>query len=571
MRQMYMKFIIAILAVTSFQRAVSARDLWIGERNHETVSGKVTDQFGEPMQARVELWYADIGLIEEELGEALPMSEQYQRNLFHAGYANEEGWFHVTAVAGSWLLRVSKGPEYEIFEMPIEISDGELDGQRINVVLEQLYDLESMGWYSGDLHHHSVHSDGRQSPDQIYDAMVGNDIDFAALTDHNQLRGNDVWVDYNESEFLAIPGLEVTTSAEPEVASSGKGWGHMNAIGVSRLVGATDPSNPVIGHRYLFHGVEDQQRAINETHVDGGIYQLSHSCWSMDWPDGTISTWGSLKDYDAISVFVGWDVGPHMPTVLASEYGPSIFGTAQWNMNTMATQVWFEMLNAGNRVAGWASSDSHDVTSLQHTGAGAPVYWRNTSGNARTYVHSRKLEWNAVRKALKDGRAFVTAGFWGPLLLVNSRNAEPGDEVRIGPRGWVPLHIQVLSNRPLAGYAEGIRIIVGGEVVKTLPTVDGQMTVDVDTRIRVNPRKDTWVVVQVFGDWPSMAMTNPIYLKSPYTGWKAWGSTEWRFPEGAAEWFNPFPNHPEVTIPDGPSLPPVPIAEVVEGEYRQTY
>jgi hypothetical protein len=61
----------------------------------------------------------------------------------------------------------------------------------------------------------------------------------------------------------------------------------------------------------------------------------------MDWPDGTISTWSELQDYDAVSVFVGWDVGPHMPTILASEYGPSIFGTAQWNMNTMATQAWF--------------------------------------------------------------------------------------------------------------------------------------------------------------------------------------------------------------------------------------
>lgn len=548
----------------------TARDLWVGTRNVDTIHGRITDKKGNPIKARVELWYADMGLVEEENGEALPMSEQYQRNLYHVDFSDDDGWYHVNAPDGEWLLRFSKGPEWEIEEHVVQVSDGELDGKRLDISLRHLYNMEAKGWFSGDMHHHTIHSDGRQTPRQVRDAMIANDLDFAALTDHNQISGNEIWEELGSPEFLPIPGVEITTSALPEVKAQGKGWGHMNAIGIQSLVGATYPDDPVLWKRYLYTSAADQQSAVDETHAEGGLFMLSHSCWGMDWPDGTISTWGELKDYDAVSVFVGWDVGPHMPTILASEYGPSIFGTAQWNLNTMATQAWFELLNAGNRVAGWASSDAHDVYSLQHTGNGAPVYWRNTSGNARTYVKSGELTWPDVRHALKKGNAFVTAGYWGPLLMVTSRGGQgPGDVVRVKKNGKVPLKIKVLSNRPLADHPEGIRIIQGGKVIKTIPTEGGKMKMKVKTQVSIDVTKDTWIVVEVFGQWPSMAMTNPIYLDvEPYG---PWGAPQWQSPKGADEWFNPFPNAPTVTVPDGPSQPPLPVEPVNPGEYRKTY
>lgn len=565
------KVVVAVsVAMVLLATMVSARDLWVGTRNVETIHGKITDKTGAPIHARVELWYAEMSIIEEEHGVELPPSEQYQRNLYHVSFSDADGWYHVNAPDGNWLLRVSKGPEWEIKETYVTVEGGELDGQRVDFSLKHLYKMEKKGWFSGDLHHHSIHSDGRQTPKQVHDAMIANDLDFAALTDHNQIAGNTIWEEYNSEEFLAVPGLELTTSALPEVKAQGKGWGHMNAIGVDSLVGATYPDDPVLWKRYLYSSVEDQQTAIKETHEQGGLFMLSHSCWSMDWPDGTISTWGELQDYDAISVFVGWDVGPHMPTIMASEYGPGIFGTAQWNLNTMATQAWFEMLNQGNKVAGWASSDAHDVFSLQHTGNGAPVYWRNTSGNARTYVKSDELSWPQIRKSLKKGQAFVTAGYWGPLLLVKSKEGKgPGEVIRVNKNGKVPLNIKILSNRPLAGHSEGIRIIQGGKVIKTLPTFEGEMVMHIKTKVRIDNSKDTWLVVQVFGQWPSMAMTNAIYLDvAPYG---KWGAKEWQFPEGAEKWFNPFPNSPEITVEDGPSLPPYPLESINHGVYRKTY
>jgi hypothetical protein len=261
-----------------------------------------------------------------------------------------------------------------------------------------------------------------------------------------------------------------------------------------------------------------------------------------------------------------------MPTIMAADYADGIFGTAQYNLNTMATQVWFEFLNAGNKVAAWASSDSHDVYSLQHTGSDAPVYWRNTSGNARVYVQADDLSWPSVKKALKAGNAFVTSGYYGPLLLVDCGGKGPGETLRPASDGTVTLHYRLLSNRPLKGYQDGIRVIKNGKIDSTLPTKDGVLEMEGSVKVKVDASKDSWIVLEAFGDWPSMAMTNAFYIDPPPYG--TWERTEWIFPKGARTWNNPFDpvkNVPVVTVPDGPEVPAIPLAKVKLGEYRKNY
>jgi hypothetical protein len=566
-----------------------ARDRWIGERNRETIYGRITDKHGRPLRARVELWYGDISKpIAQELGENVPKDEQFQRTLFHSDFSNDKGWYNVDAIDGEWLVRVHKGPEWEIEEFKVKVEGGELDGQRHDVVLDRYWDLNKEGWWSGDMHHHSIHSDGRQSPGEVAEAMLAVDVDFAALTDHNNLEQRFEWGNFASDEFLPLPAVEVTTTSPPEMSRAGKGFSHMNAIDVEDL---PNPANRggVIFNRYLYTSAADVQKAIDMTHQMGGLYLLTHSTWPVDWPAGTMSSWGEIKQYDAIDIFVGWDVGPHLPTTMASDYGESIFGTAQFNMNTVATQAWFEMMNAGNKVAGWASSDSHDTQSMKHTGAGAPIYWRNVSGNARVYVHTGRSEMrkSEIKDALKRGRAFVTSGYWGPLLLARSGRSLAGDVLK--PRrgakdSVVPLELKVLSNRPIKGLDDGIRIIVNGKLVKTLPTHEweGERVIRSETEVAVPKGKDSWIVVQTYGEWPAMAMTNAFYVDGDGDG--EFGKCkrsrcEWQFPADARRWFNPFAiqdaagnfvklNTPEVTVPDASPRSPIPVAEVDLGNYR---
>jgi hypothetical protein len=564
--------------------------LYTGERNRETIFGRVTDQNGKPVRAMVELWYYDISqpiTVEERDGgpRSIPLAEQYQRTLFQTDFTTDKGWYHVDAVAGEWLVRVHKGPEWSIEEYRVTVrtfnGTPELDGQRHDIKLRQLYDLKKLGWYSGDVHSHSLFSDGTQTPSDMAIAWRANSVDFAALSDHNQNFQHEEFDELADEEFLPFSSVEVTTTS-PLTAQQGKGFGHHIAFDVpgnfvDKLPGATDPANPVIFNRYVFDEAADLQRAIDETHAQGGLFHPTHSCWSNDWPAGTFSSWGEVKGFDSIDVFTGWDVGPHLPTVLASEYGESIFGTAQFNMNTVCTQIWFEFLNAGNKIAAWANSDTHDVHSLLTTGAGAPVYWRNTAGNARVFVRSGKLAKKPIKRALKEGRAFVTSGYWGPLLLVRADGKyEPGDTVRVKKgQSSIELDVRVLSNRELKGYDAGIRVIQDGKLVKSLPTheFEGEMTAGAGTRVPVT--KDGWLVVQAFGEWPSMAMTNAIYVDvAPYDD----GPGEWQVPAGATGWFNPFAqvdgdtctfNVPDQTVPDQSEVePPIPLPPINRCKYR---
>jgi hypothetical protein len=473
--------------------------LYTGERNRETIFGRVTDEHGKPVRAMVELWYHDISqpiTVEERDGgpRSIPLAEQYQRTLYQTDFTTEKGWYHVDAIAGDWLVRVHKGPEWSIEEFRVTVRNingtTELDGQRHDVKLEHLYDMKKYGWYSGDVHSHSVFSDGTQNPTDMSIAWRANGVDFAALSDHNQNFQHEEFDELTDDDFLAFSSVEVTTST-PLVA----------------------------------------QRAIDETHAMGGLFHPTHSCWSNDWPAGTFSSWGEVQGFDSIDVFTGWDVGPHLPTVLASEYGESIFGTAQFNMNTVCTQIWFEFLNAGNKIAGWANSDTHDVHSLLTTGAGAPVYWRNT---------------------------------------------EPGDTVRVPRQARsIDLDVKVLSNRELRGYDAGIRVIQDGKLAKVLPTheFEGERTLAARTSLPVV--QDGWVVVQAFGDWPSMAMTNAIYVDvPPYDD----GPSGWQVPPGATGWFNPFAtvdgdtctfNVPAQSVPDQTEVtPPIPLPPVNRCQYR---
>jgi len=66
-------------------------------------------------------------------------------------------------------------------------------------------------WYRGELHCHSVHSDGDSLPRTIIERAQSLGLDFLALTDHNILSH---WADLasqHPDNLTLIPGYEVTT------------------------------------------------------------------------------------------------------------------------------------------------------------------------------------------------------------------------------------------------------------------------------------------------------------------------------------------------------------------------
>jgi hypothetical protein len=77
-------------------------------------------------------------------------------------------------------------------------------------------------WLAGDLHTHTVHSDGVMTVPELARFSVGQGLDFVAVTDHNTV----------SQHVILVPGQEITTSA-----------GHANALGDLGWIDFREPAD----------------------------------------------------------------------------------------------------------------------------------------------------------------------------------------------------------------------------------------------------------------------------------------------------------------------------------------
>ncbi|HEY0952666.1 CehA/McbA family metallohydrolase, partial [Nocardioides sp.] len=69
------------------------------------------------------------------------------------------------------------------------------------------------GWYRGDLHVHTVHSDGAQTQRAVVEDARAAGLDFIGTAEHNTSTAQRTWGRYVTDDLLVIPGEEVTTRA----------------------------------------------------------------------------------------------------------------------------------------------------------------------------------------------------------------------------------------------------------------------------------------------------------------------------------------------------------------------
>ncbi|MBF6594486.1 MAG: CehA/McbA family metallohydrolase [Thermaceae bacterium] len=208
------------------------------------------------------------------------------------------------------------------------------------------------GWYRGELHSHSHHSDGRTAVEDVVSAARRYGLDFLALTDHYTTAG------WSELRSLAGPGLCVMTGSE----LTGHG-GHANLHGLSEWV------NPFVdGDGWT---VNDAAQA---THAQGGLFCVNH----------------------AFSLDLGWRY--HRFDWRQADL-IEIYHHLEGSANTPQLTLWDSLLRQGLRVTGVAGTDSHDPYSGQHR-----------LGQVFTYVYAEALDSRAILAALKAGRAYVSLG-----------------------------------------------------------------------------------------------------------------------------------------------------------------
>lgn len=224
-------------------------------------------------------------------------------------------------------------------------------------------------WFKGNLHTHTVNSDGDSTPDDVVRWYRERDYQFLVLTDHNYLTSVDGLnaVHGADDKFLVVKGEEVTDRFGDKPL-------HVNGLEVERLV------TPTGGQSVL----DVVQRMVDGIRAARGVPSINHPNfgWAIS-PDEL----GQLQRTRLFEVFNGH------PTVnnLGGGGVPSL------------EETWDRILSSGKMLYGIAVDDAHYFKRPEDPTAPRP-------GKGWVYVRSPRLEGRALVEALERGDFYSSTG-----------------------------------------------------------------------------------------------------------------------------------------------------------------
>ncbi len=333
------------------------------------------------------------------------------------------------------------------------------------------------GWYRGELHAHSWHSDGKVPVAQVVGAARAFGLDFLALTDHFTNAGWREAVALGDADLAILRGLELTGHA-----------GHANLHGLGRWVNVY-PDGPALdaaGHALPVQpGAErwDINAVARAAREQGGLFCINHAfAGDLGWRYHDFD-WGLA---DLLEIYHHLE-GPH---------------------NAFQLGLWDEQLRQGRRIVGVAGTDSHHPRDARHR-----------LGQCFTYVHAPALSEAGIIAGLRSGGAYASLGprldFWAAATTgeraVMGGTVSPGAPLRLAIELRdlrFPAQIFLLKN----GYFQ--------ESVAVEPTGPGESRVVAFTDTPVAPG---YYRVEIYAANPQeprvyrqpaalLALTNPIFV-----------------------------------------------------------
>ncbi len=217
------------------------------------------------------------------------------------------GPYQIAGAGTPWTVRVTlhfgpKGPRFEPRPAPTAVPG------------------RGPGWYRGDLHVHTVHSDGRQTQAQVLADARAAGLDFIGSSEHNTSSAQRTWGRHVPDDFLVIAGEEVTTRA-----------GHWLATGVEPGTWIDWRYRPEDGQLARF---ADRARAAGGLAIAAHPYQLGSG--------------------------IGWQFGDDFAEMDAVEVWNGPWSGLNQTANERAVQRWHRLLTDGVLKPAVGNSDSHD-------------------------------------------------------------------------------------------------------------------------------------------------------------------------------------------------------------------
>ena len=219
-------------------------------------------------------------------------------------------------------------------------------------------------WYKGNLHSHTINSDGDSPPYELVAWYKRNGYHFLAITDHNTFT-DPAQFDTNPHDNFLLIGAEEITNAKTV---------HVNAIGISRVIPAQkgDSATTLL------------QASIDAVREQGGVPLINHPnfLWAF-----TAAEMKPLKRTGLLEIASAHPIVNHA----GDGKVPS------------TEQMWDELLTSGLRIWGAAVDDSHHFRGEFSATQANP-------GGAWVSVRADALTRDAIVAALDAGDFYASVG-----------------------------------------------------------------------------------------------------------------------------------------------------------------
>ena len=266
------------------------------------------------------------------------------------------------------------------------------------------------GWYKGDLHAHSTHSDASWTVDDLVASAARYGLEFVTLSDHNTVSGLPELDALTTPELLTIGGLELTTF-----------YGHALAL----------------GRRSWLDWVHTPMTELAK-HADAeGLFIIAHP----------------RREGDPVCTGCRWEYPELTP-------GPAqvveIWNGGEWarhseKHNEEALALWYSWLNEGYRITASAGTDGHRAAP-----EGAQLGFN--------VVYAEALNEAAILAAVRRGRSYLSSGPKLELTLPNHLEPVTGGVVKAET---------ILSLRYEGVPADAsLRLVANGTVERKLSLTD---------------------------------------------------------------------------------------------------
>jgi hypothetical protein len=319
-----------------------------------------------------------------------------------------------------------------------------------------------------ELHTHTVHSDGRFTPEALLESARAFQYDGIALTDHNTMSGIAAMDDALIGRTLpVIPGIEWTTY-----------FGHMLVLGAGAYVDWRSA---------LPHTIDEHIKKVKDA---GGVVGIAHP-FEFGSPMCTGCYWDfKVRNWEPVDYMEIWsEPFPHRRF-----------------KNELAFAWWTELLNKGVRLAAAAGRDWH----------GPEKEGKVLTTATYLGLEDGRVTTAAVREAPRRGRSFVTLGARLDFRIRQDDGREYGLGETLAPGAYEIIAAVDASVRRAIWQDFGINgrelaVVHNGKKAASLPcSGSGRSSLVLDLQ-------SGWVRLELYGtcmgcEGKLLAFTSPLYI-----------------------------------------------------------